>query len=317
MDVPGSSLCNGASLHFDDISVEPGTRDAGEEDEAETAEEEERRNQELQNVLKDAFDDLIEDDDEDEDGTLNHTGDPSFHPEKYPTSTPFVADRERSLFDELGGQYNLPRMSDPDGGYVTHPDGDYPRHPDGDYQRHPDGDYQRHPDGDYPCHPDGDYPRHPDDYPCHPDGGYRRDSDEYEPEPVGASDAYVTLRPEETNKSLTEMVNTPRQYLDTSGTDTSAAHYRHCYTSPRNELATSGDAADEDASSGNMIEMGLKAHEADWGGDRPERLDPGKYVANKQKDYILARSSRDQLETLYEARGHEIGRLRAEAERVP
>ncbi|XP_037091109.1 centrosomal protein of 152 kDa-like [Pollicipes pollicipes] len=65
-----------------------------------------------------------------------------------------------------------------------------------------------------------------------------------------------------------------------------------------------------------MIEMGLKAHEADWGGDRPERLDPGKYVANKQKDYILARSSRDQLETLYEARGHEIGRLRAEAERV-
>ena len=47
----------------------------------------------LQNVLKDAFDDLI-DDDEDEDTAMNHT-DPSFHPEKYPTSTPFIAGKER------------------------------------------------------------------------------------------------------------------------------------------------------------------------------------------------------------------------------
>ena len=77
--------------------------------------------------------------------------------------------------------------------------------------------------------------------------------------------------------------------------DSSAAHYRHCYTSPRSELAAAAAAGDDgsgdadDLSSGNMIEMGLRAHQepatrADPAGDV---LDPGKYVASKQKDYIL------------------------------
>ena len=47
----------------------------------------------LHNVLKDAFDDMT--DDEAEDSAMNHTEDPSFHPEKYPTSTPFIAGKER------------------------------------------------------------------------------------------------------------------------------------------------------------------------------------------------------------------------------
>ena len=86
-------------------------------------------------------------------------------------------------------------------------------------------------------------------------------------------------------------------------TDSSAAHYRHCYTSPRNELVAatgddgSGDA--DDLSSGNMIERGLRAHQEQAGRAAPPEpaaradstaadvLDPGKYVANKQKDYIL------------------------------
>ncbi|XP_043246432.1 centrosomal protein of 152 kDa-like isoform X1 [Amphibalanus amphitrite] len=313
MDLPGSSLFNGGSIHFDGLSIEAGA--SGEPDEeAEAAEEEERRNQELQNVLKDAFDDLI-DDDEDEDATMSHT-DPSFHPEQYPTSTPFIAGKERSLYDELGGQYNLPRMSDPGPAYNLGSDGDYHGNPGGDYHRDdPAGDYHGDPGGGYP-------------------GAGYHSGGEYEPagrddEPLG----FQTLQPEETNAGLTEMVNTPRQHLDTS--DSSAAHYRHCYTSPRSELAAaaaddgSGDA--DDLSSGNMIEMGLRAHQepGGWpGGGRalPEPaartepagdlLDPGKYVANKQKDYILARTSRDQLETLYEARGHEIGRLRSELDRL-
>ena len=46
MDLPGSSLFNGGSIHFDGLSIEPGTG-AGADEEAEAAEEEERRNQEV------------------------------------------------------------------------------------------------------------------------------------------------------------------------------------------------------------------------------------------------------------------------------
>ena len=49
MDLPGSSLFNGGSLHFDGLAMGPGTS-GGAEEEAEAAEEEERRNQEVTNL---------------------------------------------------------------------------------------------------------------------------------------------------------------------------------------------------------------------------------------------------------------------------
>ena len=50
MDLPGSSLFNGGSIHFDGLAVGAGVA-AGAEEEAEAAEEEERRNQEVTTCL--------------------------------------------------------------------------------------------------------------------------------------------------------------------------------------------------------------------------------------------------------------------------
>ena len=133
----------------------------------------------------------------------------------------------RSLYDELGGQYNLPRMSDPGAAYNLDSDG-YHGNPAGDYHGNSAGDYRGSPAGDY--HRDdlaaGYHGDHDDDYGDAAAGGYHADgggagyhSDgEFEPGlATGELHGFRTLQPEETNAGLTEMVDTPRQHLDTSG----------------------------------------------------------------------------------------------------
>ena len=116
----------------------------------------------------------------------------------------------RSLYEELEGQYDVPRMSDPGGGY--HADSD-------DYH----GDYGRdEPDG---YHGDG--------------AGYHGDAAGYHGDAYHSGDelerrgdgdegthggGFLTLQPDETNAGLTEMVDTPRQHLDTSGETASRAN---------------------------------------------------------------------------------------------
>ena len=132
----------------------------------------------------------------------------------------------RSLYDELGGQYNLPRMSDPGAAYNPDSDGyhgdpttGYHDNPAGDYRGDdltagfhgdPVGGYRDNTAGDYHGAPVGGY--HGDHgVGFHSDGEYdaRRDAEE--------RNGFLTLRPEETDAGLTEMINTPRQHLDTSG----------------------------------------------------------------------------------------------------
>ena len=90
--------------------------------------------------------------------------------------------------DDLAGGYH----GDPDGGYRGNTAGDY--HHDGGYRGGAAVGY--HGDQGVGFHSDGDYEA-------------RREAEE--------PDDFRTLRPEETDAGLTEMVNTPRQHLDTSG----------------------------------------------------------------------------------------------------
>ena len=106
-------------------------------------------------------------------------------------------------------------MSDPAGAYNIDSDG-YHGNPAGDYHGNPAGGYHREiPGGGY----DGD---HDDEYGDAAAGGYHGDgyhSDgEFESRREGDDPhGFRTLQPEETNAGLTEMINTPRQHLDTSG----------------------------------------------------------------------------------------------------